>query len=90
MTRKEFELKLVEVGVFKNKKESAEKFELILNAITDEVVNGEGLNFLGFGKLEAVPTVERIARNPKTGEEVTIPAGRRIKFTASKNLKEKL
>ncbi|MGL5191004.1 MAG: HU family DNA-binding protein, partial [Cetobacterium sp.] len=72
MTKKEFEKVLVEKGVFKTQKESAEKVSIILETITESLVNGDGINFLGWGKIEAIPTPKRIARNPKTGEPVTI------------------
>lgn len=38
------------------------------------------------GKLKAVKRAERSGRNPRTGEEITIPARTAVKFVASKDL----
>lgn len=40
------------------------------------------------GKLKVTDTKERQGRNPATGETITIPAGKRVKFMPAKGLKE--
>lgn len=40
------------------------------------------------GKLKVAETAARTGRNPKTGESIEVPAGRRVKFRPSKSLKE--
>src|SRR5690348_10853866 len=42
----------------------------------------------GIGKLAVVGREARIGRNPRTGEAVEIPAGARVKFTASTVMRE--
>lgn len=42
----------------------------------------------GVGKLSVIKTKARTGRNPRTGEPVKIAAGRRVRFTASKTLKD--
>lgn len=42
----------------------------------------------GIGTLSVVDTAARKGRNPQTGEEIDIPAGKRIKLKAAKALKD--
>jgi DNA-binding protein HU-beta len=35
-----------------------------------------------------IETKERDGRNPQTGKAIKIPAGKKVKFTVGKNLKE--
>lgn len=42
----------------------------------------------GIGKLVIVDRKARTARNPKTGEEIQIPAGKALKFKISKAAKD--
>ena len=58
-----------------------------LDAITSALNEGDKVQLIGFGTFEAKDTEEKAGRNPKTGETITIPAGKRITFKASKNLK---
>jgi len=53
-------------------------------------VNGGEVPFPGLGKLVVVATKARPGRNPKTKEPIQIPAGRKAKFTAGKELKDAL
>ena len=77
----------------------AEKSELtqgdvkkVLEAFQETVLEalqaGDKVQLVGFGSFEVVETAERKARNPQTGEEITVPAGVRPKFKFSKNAKE--
>ncbi len=44
----------------------------------------------GLGCLKVRESKERMARNPKTGEPVFVPAKKNVRFTAYKDLKELL
>lgn len=57
------------------------------NEIMNCVSEGGRATFPGFGTFVAVDTQERAAANPRTGEKIIIPAGRRIKFKAGKGFK---
>lgn len=46
------------------------------------------VNLRGFGTFSVTQTAPRPGRNPKTGEEFEIPAGRKVKFKPSKKLLE--
>lgn len=71
---------------------SKTKSGLVIDAITDAVtqalVAGDDVTLVGFGTFEVRSRAERQGRNPKTGEEITIPAARVPTFRAGKNLKE--
>ena len=57
-------------------------------AITEGLIKGERIPIVGLGAFETVDVEERIGRNPKTSESVTIPAHRKPKFKISKTLKD--
>lgn len=52
------------------------------------VAPGAELALPGIGKLKAVAKAARAARNPATGEEVTIPARTAVKLVVAKELKD--
>ncbi len=49
---------------------------------------GAELTLPGIGKLKATSKAARTGRNPKTGEEMEIPAKTAVKFVAAKALKD--
>ncbi len=63
-----------------------------LNALQANIAatlqKGETVTLVGFGTFKARPQPARIARNPKTGDEVEVPAKNRVSFVAGKGLKE--
>ena len=56
--------------------------------ITDCLRKGYKIPLFGLGKMYVRESKARIGRNPATGEEIQIPAKKRIRFTAAKALKE--
>ena len=63
-----------------------------VNAYTDTVIEalkaGDKLMLAGFGTYEVKARAARIAHNPRTREEITIPATKVPAFKAGKTLKE--
>ena len=63
-----------------------------VNAYTDTVIEalkaGDKLMLAGFGTYEVKTRAARIAHNPRTREEITIPATKVPAFKAGKTLKE--
>ncbi|WP_318199185.1 HU family DNA-binding protein [Streptomyces sp. SCL15-4] len=57
---------------------AAEALEVVLDTLVRRVLDGDAVSVTGFGRLQAVHTSARRARNPQTGERVLVPAGRRI------------
>jgi len=62
----------------------------ILDAITEELVKANRLEFRDFGVFETHTTAPRIARNPKTSERVDVPAKRKVKFRPGRLMREGL
>jgi DNA-binding protein HU-beta len=56
--------------------------------IKDSLKKGYKIPLLGLGKMYVRQSKARVGRNPATGEEIQIPAKKRIRFTAAKALKE--
>jgi DNA-binding protein HU-beta len=57
-------------------------------AIEQALVNGEKVQISGLGSFDVKERAERTGRNPKTKEQITIPAAKYPAFSASKSLKE--
>jgi nucleoid DNA-binding protein len=56
--------------------------------IKDSLKKGYKLPLLGLGKLYVRQSKPRMGRNPATGETIQIPARKRVRFVATKALKE--
>lgn len=68
--------------------EEAEQFtDAFLDILTESWSKNIPVCFKGFGTFSICPTSERLARNPKTMEDVMIPAGYKPIFKASKKLR---
>lgn len=68
--------------------ESAELVEMVLETISDRIVEGESVKLSSFGSFLVRSKNERIGRNPKTGEEVPITSRRVMVFKPSNILKK--
>ena len=62
--------------------------DTIVDAVTAAVTRGETVQLIGFGSFSTGSRAERTGRNPATGQEMTIPAARTVKFTAGKAFKD--
>ncbi|MCP4231381.1 MAG: integration host factor subunit beta [bacterium] len=62
----------------------------ILDTITESLVNDDKVELRGFGNFFTKTRKARMARNPKTGEQVYVPEKRIPAFKASKALKNEL
>ena len=69
------------------KKEAQEIVETIWDAIKVSLKKKEDVAISGFGTFKVKQTKARMGRNPKTGEQIQIPAKRKVAFRASKELK---
>ena len=87
MTKRE----LIEVVAKKanlTNKASRDAVQSIINSIRDALKRGEKVVITGFGTFSVRSRVERIGRNPKTGEKITIAARKAPGFTPGKTLKK--
>tara|TARA_B100000965_G_scaffold403896_1_gene433230 strand:+ start:2279 stop:2566 length:288 start_codon:yes stop_codon:yes gene_type:complete len=64
--------------------------EIILKEIKDALNRGEGVELRNFGTWRINIQKPSIRRNPKTGEKVSVPKKRTIKWKMSKDLFKKL
>lgn len=71
-------------GVPKIKAEVA--VEALFDAMKKALQNGERIELRGFGVFVVKPRKRGIGRNPRTGQEVAIPAGKTIRFKPGKEL----
>jgi DNA-binding protein HU-beta len=70
------------------KTSTAEAIDAILEAVTAAVIRGETVQLIGFGSFSTGARAERAGRNPSTGETITIPAAKTVRFTAGKAFKD--
>lgn len=70
------------------KKESAQAVDAIIESITEALKKGEKITLVGFGTFSITKRKARKGRNPRTGQEIKIPATKSPKFTPGKALKE--
>lgn len=61
--------------------------EVAFDIIQKELVRGGRIQILGFGTFSVKERSERKGTNPRTGEEIHLPAKKRPHFTASKSFK---
>jgi DNA-binding protein HU-beta len=69
---------------------AAELVDAVFDCITVALKKGDDVRLPAFGVFAVANSAARTARNPKTGEEIAVPAGRKAKFRPGKALKEAL
>ena len=70
------------------KKDTERCINAAIDAITASLVKGEKVQLSGFGTFEIKERESRLGRNPRTNEEIEIPATRVPQFKASKALRD--
>ncbi len=58
----------------------------VIEALKGALASGERIELRGFGVFEVKPRKCGVGRNPRTGEEVAIPAGKTTRFRPGKAL----
>jgi integration host factor subunit beta len=62
----------------------------LLKHMADALVQGERIEIRGFGSFDLHHRAPHIARNPRTGEAVDLPAKVKVHFKPGKDLKDKV
>ena len=62
----------------------------ILRQLADAIVQGERIEIRGFGSFNLHHRPPRIARNPKTGEAVNLPAKVAVHFKPGKEMRDRV
>lgn len=73
-----------ETGIPKLKAEQA--VEALFESMKDALARGDRIELRGFGVFIVKPRKRGVGRNPRTGQEVAIPAGKTIRFKPGKEL----
>lgn len=75
-------------------RDSKLKAEEAVNAVFEAMIaalkRGEDIRLPAFGVFDVKETAARTARNPQTGQEVSVAAGRKARFKPGKALKDAL
>jgi DNA-binding protein HU-beta len=81
-------VELVHSKVNGTKVQAEEIVESIIGEIIKTLKKGDEVSIAGLGIFSVKPRAARMARNPKTGEQVKVAATRVPKFRAAKALKD--
>jgi integration host factor subunit alpha len=82
--------KRVQDVVGMSERDAERLLEQILELLKSTLKAGEDINVTGFGRFRVRNKNARVGRNPRTGEEIMIPARRVVTFQASTLLKHDL
>ena len=74
------------VGI--SKSAAGEAVDAFVAVVTQAVVEGEGVQLVGFGTFSTGQRAARTGRNPRTGETLQIAAAKTVKFPAGKAFKD--
>jgi Bacterial nucleoid DNA-binding protein len=72
------------------KKDSEEALKAFIESVEEALEKGEKVQLVGFGTFETRERAERKGRNPRTKEEINIPASIVPVFKAGKEFKDKV
>ncbi len=67
---------------------AAEVVDAVFGAIEKALKNQEEVRLVGFGTFATAERKAGTGRNPRTGEEMMIPASTTVRFKAGKGLKD--
>jgi DNA-binding protein HU-beta len=73
-----------------SRRAAGEAVDAVLDGITGAVVSGEKVSLTGFGTFESARRPARIARNPRTGDQVKVAAATVPKFRAGQAFKDEV
>jgi len=71
-----------------SKASAANALDAVIDSITNALKNGDTVSLVGFGTFSVKERAARTGRNPRTGEEITIPAAKVPGFKPGKALKD--
>lgn len=70
------------------KKDAEEMYDDVFGTLADVIAGGEEVGIPGLGRVKIADRAARVARNPKTGNTVEVPAKKAPKFQFAKNIKK--
>ena len=90
MNKSELVLKILESEPTLYKKDANKIVNVFFDTISKAISNGERVELRGFGVFDVKQRQARIARNPKNGEAVAVPAKKVPFFRMGKNMKDRI
>lgn len=72
------------------KKDAEKAVNAFVDVVGAALKDGEKVQLVGFGTFETKERPARVARNPRTGEEIKIEASKTASFKVGKALKDSL
>lgn len=72
------------------KKDAEKAVSAVIETLTETLAAGQKVQLVGFGTFETREREARLAKNPRTGETVEVPASRIPAFKAGQALKTKV
>jgi len=88
MTKAELVSKIHARAGLPTKVQTEAALDALIATLIEAMKNGDSVTFTGFGSFKVTKRAARKGRNPRTGDEIVIPAGLAVKFTPGKSLKE--
>ncbi len=73
-----------------SKKDAEAALKAFIDVVGEQLKKGKKISLIGFGTFEVSKRAKRTGRNPRTGEEMTIPASKVPKFKPGKALKDQV
>ena len=71
-----------------SKKDAEAALKAFTDVVGEQLKKGKKIQLVGFGTFEVSKRAKRTGRNPRTGEEMVIPASKSPKFKPGKALKD--
>jgi DNA-binding protein HU-beta len=90
MTKAELVKTLKEEARFATNAQSEAAYACLFGILAENLRKGDAVSVAGFGSFKVVERKSRTGRNPRTGENIAIPASKAVKFTPAKALKASL
>ena len=90
MNKSDLILKILEAEPTLYKKDATKIVNVFFDTISKAISNSERVELRGFGVFDVKQRQARIARNPKNGEAVAVPAKKIPFFRMGKNMKDRI
>jgi len=70
------------------KADASRSLDAVLNVVRQVLRSGQDLRLVGFGTFKVASVPAKEVRNPQNGQKIKVPACKRPKFVAGKELKK--
>ncbi|MBP1684976.1 MAG: DNA-binding protein [Deltaproteobacteria bacterium] len=87
MTKSQLVQKLADAADV-SKKQADAVLQTLVEVTVGSVRRGDPVKIPGLGTFRKVQTKARMGRNPQTGEQIKIPARKKVRFSVAKTFKE--